>query len=445
MTEKRIRLRNMGDVGFADPRDARGLEPMRKTPALVPGLAQDRLAASSRRILLSGGLRGGDSWLTSSEADPSSLVAPDSETKISVAGPMEFTLNAGCVLVLRALYLPAGYTMQGLEDGYVLNGKRGAITADITWTSGISGTDTTEHIIEMEVSQDEWGAPPSGSGAWSGIRERWIVMSPTGWGTDAAQTRLYGAPGTTAEIEVSYIGGARVVYWCVYELPYEIVASLSDGQGAWGGMTTGAGMPLETFPHEYPVTRASESGNPYEGSLALLEGVAQNYAAAQGGGIHWRAGGEHVDAITDVLSLGASGTGNDEYPPLEITSTTPVNILNSNFTQWDANGPGFSASQLGYCAGYDASQTSGTRSVMCKVTVRWKTSANTGMLRVQTAPHSFVELETTSTSVETSEVVYRFDVSLSPWDAVTFQVLANQETSGTLSLYEVAVVPLPAS
>ncbi len=43
-------------------------------------------------------------------------------------------------------------------------------------------------------------------------------------------------------------------------------------------------------------------------------------------------------------------------------------------------------------------------------------------------------------TLETSEAVYHFAVTATSWDTVICQVLANQPTSGTLSMCEVAVV-----
>lgn len=439
---KVIKLRQLGDSGQAQHSNAAGMEPMRSLVQRQIGLAQDRLAASSRRILMWGGLQGGDGWLVPDAEDVSNPKTPDAETPYTVAGPLTFELNPGCILAMRALWWPATYTSYYDGSVYGIAGAAGTIRTDITWTSGDTGSTTSEHFIETHVSPGDGVAPPATYDGWGEIREGWIAMAPDGWAVDKAVTEKYGYPGTTAQVEVQFLGSPRIIYWCVYELPHEIVREFADAQGAYHGFTDAQGHPLESPPSQWPVTELDATNDDSGGSLATLEATEQFATATRGGGIYWRAGGGHTTTVADVVSLGPSGTGSDEYPPDSITSSTFGNILKNSDTEWASTAPGFGASQIAYCAGYDASQITGTRAVRCKVSVRWKVSAGTGTLRVQTAPHSYVDLETASTTTVTTEAIYRFDVGLSPWDRTNFQMFAKQ-TSGTMSLYDVAIVPEP--
>jgi len=107
MTDKRIKLRDVGDVGKISMANAEGLRPVKKLAPLQVGLGQDRMAGASRRVLMCGGLRGGDRWAAGS-GDVETLIGGEAGTKISVAGPLTFTLNPGCILALHVVYWPAG-------------------------------------------------------------------------------------------------------------------------------------------------------------------------------------------------------------------------------------------------------------------------------------------------------------------------------------------------
>jgi len=446
MSKKKVRLRTMGPVGLPSHANVMGLAPLKKLGALQIGRSQDRLAASSRRILLQGGLNGGNGFIVGENEDPAGLINPDNETPWKVAGPATIRLNPGCVMVLRAVFWPAGYTQE--DDGgggYDVVGAAGSIQAAVTWNSGISGSTATTHELVTPPSTDPLHSKPTGkASAWGALRREEVVVSPPGWAIDADNTRLYGAPGTTAVVTINYIGAPRVAYWVLYELPHELVTNWTDDYGAWGGMTDQGGKALGQYPSEFPVTRLSEdaSGDDYGGSLAGLGAAEGFYTQVHGGGIFWFAGGEHIDDIADIVSLGDDGDGEDMLPGLDFTGGA-ANVLDDSATEWVEGGRGWPVQCLGYAAGYDASQIDGTRSVLCEVEVAWKSGGGTATLRVQTAPHSFVVLSSNDTNVHVTRLAYRFDVGPSPWDFRTLQAIVEVIGDVTATIYWFRVTPLP--
>lgn len=441
---RKIRLRNMGDVGFVSHGNASAFRPMRRTAPLQVLLGQDRLAASSRRIIAQGGLQGANDWMVSEVNSDTgggpTLVNPSPATTYTVWPEQRVRVNPGCILALRVSYWPSGYT-QNLPNDQPVAPALGIIAAQATWHSAVSGTSVDATVIECEPATGAFSPPPSDYPAWGALRTRVVYMAPDKWAVDPAETHRYSQVGTDVTLVVVYQGSPRIAYWCVYEVPHEIVTDLGDAVGPWAAMVGGDGMPSKSYLSDYPIETAS-ADDPYYGATAVLATMAAEYDELRGGMVRWTAGREHDLETDEVVSIGA-GTGDNAYPPLEVTATS-LTVVGSSGTAWAADEPGLGVSHMAYLAAYDATQHAlhRTRSMRCIVSVRWKVTGGTGALRVQTAPHSYAEATTTSTTYVTTQVEARLDVGPGAARMVHAVILASVTSTQTLSLAWVSIEPV---
>jgi len=316
--------------------------------------AQDRIIGSGRRILMQlplGPVPG--TWIV--DDDPATGVVdpiyPDVDTEYVLARSPTVCVTPGSVLRAHLMAIPSGATVKNngteISPDWVADAAGGAVIISVTLTHPDTTTITETRDIEIKPSQLDYAAKPDGAGDCWGIVEEhaeWFV--PLDFDVDPAVAAKWSASFLTATITISQRGSPRVIDLTIYEHPREVVRDIETATRYPTHLYTQGGAPHQGYPLTFPVEQATAT-DPRFGMEHLIE-VAKEQGLQLGPMIACGSCWDHQSTIGDMFSTSAYGgddfgqTGDDEAPAIETTTTSFHHLLNSAWTTWSADLPGYS-------------------------------------------------------------------------------------------------------
>ncbi|MCY1055444.1 hypothetical protein [Nannocystis sp. SCPEA4] len=343
---------------------------------------QDQLVTVGRRILAATGIQGSPQFSIPNGTDPNggSQVYPGKtfERTRLVVGQR---LTPGCRLRVEALVLPAGpnSTTTGIGSWWS-DGRYGSLIVEVEYTNGINSYDRE---VEMAApsSGEANGAEPTAFHPL-GIR----VLNAT----IEHPANVEDAPAFSGEVDVTISivmkGSLRLIDACVYEVPYELHHDDTHREGA-------VHLAQGTYPSEYALTGANLPTDARWGARQCLKTVHDQRQLWGPALMQWSSWDESTAGVTDA-----------EPDPLVISSTSFVGIPYSSITTYSESNPGWSVSSGGTarCAEWsgilELREGVGCIPVVVRVYARVAATGDVGIIRFQSAPHSYADIRVTATT-----------------------------------------------
>lgn len=438
-------LTNNEDLPRAPAGPLLGKQIARRAPVVAAMRAQDRVVATSRRIVLQVGKSGATSWLVPNTNPVGGSQTYPMRDVARVVARSQFKLTPGCMLSLRAICGLSGQTNRNAtiaETGaglpaFQAGGVQGIIRVTSTWDDG--GTPVQRvHEVSIPGSGEQYGAAPTNAGgAWASMRTRLIpLITPQTLNTVVRQRRW--CQPTVVTLEVAYIGGARVHHCVVEEVPH-IVAMEADDP-SWTshvlGSSPGGNAPLIAYPFQR-LSETSPDGDPRGGAWHLAD-VANAQALRLGPTLlHWTSYDEDGEAVTIT-----------EAAPRIATSTSFVALGNASVTTYSAAQEGHGFSPGSYARTRDVSDPSGMpNSGVVPIRLRAYCrgsdgSTNSGgVLRLQTSSHEWIDLDVASGAAAGWRTVHgHARVGAGPGDPAVGQLFFRRTGgAGGFSVWDVSV------
>jgi hypothetical protein len=376
---------------------------MRGDRALAVHVAQDRVVALARRVLCHQTLQG-SSWLVPNtdpdDEAPATRTYPDDSTWRTTAR-VDCELTPGCFPRFTVLASPSGQTqVDDGASGFDAGGAFGRVRVSLTWTDADGGTDTTTTEISIPASTQQYAGSRTDAGA--GWEDSFVARSeliyPDGTLLDMTVLRQWTRPPITITGTIDHLGGARPVDVCLYEQPLAQAMEADDDGGEWVShvwVTNPQLVMPPSWPEQHKVDPTD--GDP-RGIHHLLD-VHHAQAARLGPMLFsWNAWNESTADPTAI----AEGYA-------ETTVTTVRHLCDANITAWSSDAPGWSMSSGAYARNQsdngewvyrDGAGNARTGAVPVIVRVNsHNESGNTGVLRLQTSEHNWIDCALTRTGV----------------------------------------------
>jgi hypothetical protein len=401
--------------------------------------SQDNTLTPGRRVLLEDGLRG----------NPYSAAYYTEITDGDGASPLFTTTNSreakkllnvpvtpGHFLVLEAHCLPSGPTRDVINDisgnpETEVSGDTGAIKLTATWDDG-STTVTVTRTLTFNAAPTDYGHGLDSPGAGFGqLQSQAIHLAPPGMLSDHTEQVEWTQSGITVDLTLEYLGSVRPVDVCVSEAP--LVYARADGIPAGPGhIYSFGGVPLTDYPLQYPAEGASSGDRRFGSAHALDVAEAAQYQTGP-----------------MLLNLGAySGArrqSGGEPIPFTVSGTSYRYLGYSGAAVGAAPSYDFSAATFGRTF-RDSSDITDAGVCQVKISIYWKTEAGTSTARFRTAPYSYVDLQTSSTSYEWTHAVGFLDCSQTVLDDFQLDLQVANDDGGsprTTSVLYVQVAYMP--
>ena len=393
---------------------------------------QDRILPHGRRIVAQVGLNGADEFCVPS-TDPTETGSqdyPDADT-VRIACRAKFDLTPGHMLRAVAVVSPSGNTQKfvpifGLWV-WDADGAGGRIVIETTFTN-TGGSEVVTTLLEAPASPNEYGGESTYSQAvWAEAqRLRSKLIKPD---MPDPATAASWSDEVTVELSVGFQGGVRPICVVVYEEPYQYLRSTADTDWATSIYTNGTGLPLPAYPTKWPVDQTNLGGEPSNGSEYLLATATRQTTALGPMLVTASAWNEAVQAVTSA-----------ETDEITTTSTSRVDLWRVSTTAWSDTIAAWSVSSGGNAPQFN---TSGpklelrdkARVIPVRIRIYCKKSgAGSGVLRVQTAAYSLVDVSVTSTSWGWVETTAHLRCGFGAEDETTLIVLGNV-TAGATTLH----------
>jgi len=390
---------------------------------------QDRILPHGRRIVAQVGLNGADAFavLSTDPTDTMGQVYPDADA-VRVAYRAKFDLTPGHMLRAVAVVSPSGNTQEVDGEGtWVGAGSGGRIVIETTFTNS-GGSDIVTTLLETPSSPNEYGGESTGASAmWAEAqRLRSKLIKPD---MPDPATAASWSDEVTVDLSVGFQGGVRPICVVVYEEPYQYLRSTADTDWASSIYTNGTGLPLPAYPTKWPVDQTNLGGEPSNGSEYLLATATRQTTALGPMLVTASAWNEAAQAVTSA-----------ETDEITTTSTSRVDLWRVSTTAWSDTIAAWSVSSGGNAAQWN---TSGpklelrdkARVIPVRIRIYCKKSgAGSGVLRVQTAAYSLVDVSVTSTSWGWIETTAHLRCGFGAEDETTLIVLGNV-TAGSTTLH----------
>lgn len=420
-----------------------GLRLARRAPLVAAMRAQDRVLTMGRRVVLSQGLDGAQSWLVPN-TNPAAMAQTHPLSGVPrIVARSRHTLTQGHFLQLRAVVGLSGETQRAATAGevasgnptYVPDGANAEIRVHTTWQNTEGAIATRSFAVSLPPSQRQYGAAPTALGGQF-AEERVVkinLIAPAG--IQANQTLRRWSQPTVVTIYVEHVGGARVADLCIVEQPWEVCLDADDP--VWCCHMLGA-TPAGTAPYiDFPYQRLSETspdGNPRGGTWQMMD-VANNQAERLGPTLlNWTAWDEDDAAVSDT-----------DITPVTSTSSTAACITNSSISTYSASQEGWSFAAGAYARSsrYNDPQgmpQQGVIPIRVRVYGSVSDGTTTGILRLQTGPWEWVEVNITSTTAAWHTAYGYARVGKGPGDPSVVQAFLRRSAgAGTVSLYAMSV------
>jgi hypothetical protein len=363
-----------------------------RPPFVRASTAQDTVLGA-RRVLVSRHGGGSDEWLVgnTTPGQPSQTF-PDPNAWRDVSHHF-VRMHPGQTLVFRVLATPSGATeVKPIGLPWKQHGVQGRVRAVITWTDESGATATATATAMPAAAPDAEGAEETGPAAsWAQVQHLVVpVVRPSGAGVDLAIAEQW-SEFVMVEVLFQDQGGARIIHATLSEETIEHVALHSNR-----AVTINGAPQSGAWPNKYP-QEEHEDGATYQEHRF---GVHRALAVAER---QTREVGPKIAAWSAYTEAAALVTG--VAVPKDITSTTPVRISAGPNTAWDADAVGFDITMSARAPENLPTRVSGAAScpVLILLYCRYnQAGANTGVVRIQSSPRSYVEVKVKQSVVGTT-------------------------------------------
>ncbi len=400
-----------------------GLTPLDRSRWEAPMRGQDRVAPTSRRVVMQVSAGADAGWRFVSGA-------PTAGAQIAY-GVGRARLTSGCFLRGSVLFLPSG----GVGgDTVTPDLAEGTLRLIVTWTAEDATTETHTVNVDLPVSADETFDVASGNGAaWGELRSlQFTLQPPVDLSDDAEANRWSISP--TVEIDAYQVGGSRIVDLCLYEEPVQVCMESDDT--TWTSHIFGVGdVDAATQAASVrPITRRSETtpdGNPRGGTRQVMD-VAREQRERFGPLLCAWGNYQEVTSTATVGLVGLSRVG---------SATNMVGLFDVTQTGYDATREGLSVSCGGYARDYrgNSGHLLGAEDAEAVIPVVFRvygevdgTPGPTARIRLHTSDHSWVEVELTTTA-GWHEGWGQLKVGINPSDPIVAQVFVDGDE--TVEIY----------
>ncbi|WP_434424627.1 hypothetical protein [Nannocystis pusilla] len=362
--------------------EVRGGMPAQRTYAQRVCREQDTLVTVGRRILAAAGIEGGSNFSIPNGTDPDggSQVYPGKNferTRLEVIQ----RLTPGCRLRVEGLALPSGpnSTTTGIGSWWS-DGRYGALVVEVVYSNGINQYTRRVELPVPSSGETNGGEPEAFAGSWMRVLST-IIPHPN---------EVEDAPAFSGEVDVlvSIIskGSLRLVDAVVYEVPYELHHDDTHREGM-------IHLAQGNYPSAYALTGQNLPTDARFGARQNLKTLNDQRQLWGPTLVQWSSWDETTAGVTDA-----------DPDPLIISSTSFVGLPYSGLTTYSTSNPGWSVSSGGTarCAEWsgilELRERVGVIPVVVRVYARVQTAGDIGIVRFQSAPHSYCDLQVTSTS-----------------------------------------------
>lgn len=309
-------------------------------------------------------------------------------------------LAPGCALALRVVAVRSGSSVffSGSDTGWVPYGVGGRLRVGVEFW-GVSGDDDAASAeVMLPPSPEEYGAEPAAPPgvSWNHLVFGYVPVIHTDkvLAADPYERALW-SENTTIIATVQHEGGARVVHCSLTEVPYEHVVDHEEESNV-----SIHGWPPTIQPPERPQIEVRDGLDFEEHRF----GTARGFAAALRQGQRF---GSTIAAWTSYAENLAEPSDTDP-DPVQVTSTSFVGLsVGSSITAWSTDAPGYDVAGH-YCRRVPENlptRLDGAAAipVRCRVHARFTGSgSHTGVVRFQTSPRSWVDVEISQAEVGTT-------------------------------------------
>jgi hypothetical protein len=412
-----------------------GTQVMKADRAAAVLRAQDIPPQLSRRPICSYGIKGSVAWITPNTAPLTASQSHPKRDEERVFGRYKTVLTPGCFLRLSVVALPSGETSRatGGSPAWEAGGAQGIVRVQVLWqqTDLIFEDGSIKHDLVLPSSGlANASEPTADGGAWPALVHRFLDIRPTSLTSNSTLNNFTKSP-IKCRIWLMLIGGCRIVDACIYEVPYGVAPEADDAADNWIAQPATFTLPKAG---DYPLQRRSETtpdGDPRGGSWHL-----QDVANAQGRRLgpclfDWSAANENTMSVSETEEAGVSNA---------TTAFTGITI--SQNTSWNANYPGGSMACHARPFGHNDETTTlrgKTGVVPVRVWVFAKTTAGTSTVRVQTSPHSWIDVPITATGFDWAEACGWLECGVGPEDPKPVQVMHKAASSATINTLYVCI------
>ncbi len=428
-----------GEPASPSPEPLTGLRPLNREPWTAVMRGQDRLVATSRRVL--GEIHVGQSTSEWRHGGGGNTPAPGGNV---VMGHMRFRLTPGCFPRVAILHLPSG-GVGGISTDDSVEGREGTIRIASTWVPNTGSTlNATEDISLALASDVDGGISNSAGRSWQELQLTERAILPPVDLTDESALNSFSV-GQDVTLEIRQIGAPRVVDLVVFEEPYGVSFEADDPN--WTSHVYAQGLPDSTSgaAGQRPMVRRSETspdGNPRGGGRHTLD-------------VSWSQGellGPTLISWTAYEEADQGVQQDAQGPGLAVATSTFTSLMDGVSTAYNADAPGWSVSVGGHGRLWrgNSAHALGSADVACSVPVRVRaylvSGANYGVpgsggsiLRLHTNEWSFVELRQAAETEGWVEAYGHLLVGLNGDDFVVAQIFATCGQFVTLHALEIQV------
>lgn len=414
-------IRGLGAPATPPVEPLGGLQPLDRSRWEAPMRGQDRVAPTSRRIIMQAGIASGGTWRFAALSDTGARPYAYSRAR----------LTSGCFLRGTVAFLPAGSA--GIFDNFY---GAGALQLDVTWTADDATTETHTVTVSFPVSTRALFAVSTADGAAFGEMRTldFVIRPPVDLTTALEANRWTVSP--TVEILAQQVDAARIVDLAIYEEPVQVCFESDDAD--WSSHVFGVGDVDSSTgaASARPRTRRSETdpdGNPRGGARQTMD-VARAQRERFGPSlIRWT---NYQEGTGNLAALQRTGT-----------ASGLVGLFDVSQTAWDPDLPGLSVSCGGYAREWRHNNAGllGTEDAEAVIPVVFgvygSTSSGTTRVRFQTSEHSWVECLLTTTA-GWREAWGHLKVGLNASDPVIGQVFVQGAQTVDVSGFTLEVLPV---
>lgn len=366
----------------SSPGGVLGGAPASVTSARKASAQQDPLVTVGRRILATAGIQGGPNFSVPNGTDPNggTQVYPGKnfERTRLVVGQR---LTPGCRLRVEGLALPSApnSTTTGIGSWWS-DGRFGALIVEVLYDNGVNQYTRTVELAVPSSGETNGGEPEAFAGSWMRVLSA-DIDHPANVEDNAAFSG-------EVDVEISIVmkGSLRLIDACVYEVPYELHHDDTHREGM-------VHLAQGTYPSEYALTGANLPTDARWGARQNLKTVHDQRQLWGPAIMQWSSWDETTAGVTDA-----------EPDPLVISSTSFVGIPYSGITTYSESNPGWSVSSGGTarCAEWagilELREAVGVIPVVVRVYARVQSAGDVGIIRFQTAAHSYADIRVTATT-----------------------------------------------
>lgn len=329
-------------------------------------------------------------------------------------GWASFELTPGSFLRISALHAPSGATQsyRVFAEGQALDpaGTFGRIRLDLAWTDRDGIKVDTVHEIDLSSSLLQYGSTHLDGNAWRTVRLATSGLLVPGDLGDTAELNRW-SKHVHVEALLSFVGGVRPIDVVVHEEPSALAFEADDDPGYYVSHLYAPTPEANGASLYHPVEaldQAVSDGDPRGGTHLLMDAHHAQFDRLGPMLINWDAyseAGTRYGSYTGTLGANADNTTYTEAYHFT-TSTSLVRFPDNASTTYNAtSGPGWSIASAAYSRRLWENDpvsmaTNGSIPVIVRARVGSSVAATNGVLRIQAAPYSYIDVDLTSLGTE---------------------------------------------